>query len=99
MNLTQGDLTFKDFEQKLGILQQELSNAEKINRDDILTEAINVRLHKLVLRYHEEVDMTSEYLLKKASAKVLKELTRINKLDDREVIEQYLIDLDEEDEG
>ena len=92
MNLTYPDLAYLNFFDKIKALKGELELAETISRDDILTSAINKRLHSVLLRYNEEIDATSDYLLRKASAKVLKEITRINKHDDLSVIKQYLVD-------
>ena len=95
MNLTYPDIDILSFKNKLKVLIAELEEAEKVDRNAMFTEALNRRLHDVLLRYNEEIDYTSSYLLKKASAKVLKEITNMAKIDDKKIIEQYMENIDE----
>lgn len=76
----------------LRTIEVELSTYKDLSKVEIFNTCINNRLAATLLKYNEQIDSTSEYLLRQSSVRVLKALTKIKKVDDKDIINQYMED-------
>lgn len=79
----------------LNILKQievELSTYKDLTKFEIFNACINKRLADALVNYNEQIDYTSEYLLRQSSVRVLKALTKMKKVDDKDIINSYMED-------
>ena len=68
-------------------IEQELNRYKDVSRTELFNQCIDERLKAVLLQYNEEADVTSNYLIRRGSARVLKALTRMQKQDDKDVLE------------
>jgi hypothetical protein len=73
----------------LKIIESELNAYKDLSKVEIFNTFINKRLAATLIKYNEQIDATSEYLLRQSSVRVLKALTKIKKVDDKDIIQQY----------
>lgn len=73
-------------------IEVELSTYKDLSKVEIFNVCINKRLADTLAKYNEQIDFTSEYLLRQSSVRVLKALTKIKKVDDKDIINQYMED-------
>lgn len=71
-------------------IREELKVNRLFSRDDLFEECITKKLNDVVRRYNKELDEGSEYLLAKDPESVLKSITRMQKIKDREILSGYL---------
>lgn len=76
----------------LKTIEVELNTYKDLSKVEIFNTYINNRLAATLLKYNEQIDSTSEYLLRQSSVRVLKALTKIKKVDDKDIINQYMED-------
>lgn len=76
----------------LKIIESELNKYNYLTRVELFNLCINNRLAATLKKYNQDIDTTSEYLLRQSSVRVLKALTKIKKVDDKDVINQYMED-------
>lgn len=73
-------------------IEVELSRYKDLSKVEIFNECINNRLAATLVKYNEKIDSTSEYLLRQSSVRVLKALTKIKKVNDKDIINSYMED-------
>lgn len=71
----------------LDVISQELDRYKDISRVELFNQCIDSRLKAVLLRYNEATEATSNYLIRRGSARVLKTLTRMQKQEDKDVLE------------
>lgn len=76
----------------LQLIEKELNTYRDLTKVEIFNVCINNRLVSTLRKYNEEIDTTSEYLLRQSSVRVLKALTKIKKVNDKDIISEYLQD-------
>lgn len=76
----------------LSNIEDELSQYKDLTKVEIFNVCINNRLAATLVKYNEQIDSSSEYLLRQSSVRVLKALTKIKKNDDKDIINQYMED-------
>lgn len=69
-------------------IEEELNKYKNIQREDLLKSCITNKLAGTLERYNEEIDLNSDYLLTRSSTKVLKALTKLQKKQDKEILEE-----------
>lgn len=74
----------------LSSIEEDLHTYENLTKVEIFNVCINNRLASTLRKYHEDIDSTSEYLLKQSSVRVLKALTKIKKVSDKDIINDYM---------
>lgn len=78
------------FQNNLSKIINELETSKSFSREYLYEDCIKQKLKNTITTYDKEVDLTTEYLLQRASEKVLKSLSKIQKQKDKEVLNQYL---------
>lgn len=76
----------------LQTIETELCKYKDLSRVEVFNMCINNRLADTLVKYNEHIDSNSEYLLRQSSVRVLKALTKLKKVDDKEIINQYMED-------
>lgn len=76
----------------LSNIEGELSQYKDLTKVEIFNICINNRLAATLVKYNEQIDSSSDYLLRQSSVRVLKALTKIKKNDDKDIINQYMED-------
>ena len=71
----------------------------EMNRNDLLKECIRGKLKNTLLKYNEEINFNSDFLLQQSSYRVLKALTKIQKKDDSEALQTLANKLEENKEN
>jgi len=67
-------------------IQKELNAFKDISRDELYSKCIDDKLTETVLKYNTELDLNSKYLLTRASMKVLKGITKVQKAADKQIL-------------
>ena len=73
-------------EAKIKHIKQDISKYENINRADLLTKCIDDKLRATLKKYNLDMELNSDYLLKREGTRVLKALTKLQKKDDKEAL-------------
>lgn len=76
----------KKLNDNLEAIKEEIYRYKEGSRVDFFNDCINRKLKATLIRYNEETDQLSSFLMEKASMRVLKAITKINKQADKEVI-------------
>lgn len=74
----------------LNSIEKDLHTYDSLSKVEIFNVCINNRLASTLRKYNEDIDSTSEYLLKQSSVRVLKALTKIKKVSDKDIINDYM---------
>lgn len=74
----------------LSSIEKDLHAYDNLSKVEIFNVCINNRLASTLRKYNEDIDSTSEYLLKQSSIRVLKALTKIKKVSDKDIINDYM---------
>lgn len=75
-------------------IQQDLNKYKGYTKTRLFQECIHEKLKYTVQMYNEEIDLNTDFLLSKESARVLKAITKIQKADDKNLLDS--LDLNEE---
>lgn len=67
-------------------IQQELAEFKDIPREELYSQCIDDKLTETVLKYNADLDLNSKYLLTRASMKVLKGITKVQKAADKQIL-------------
>ena len=78
------------FSDNLKLIKEELTVNKGFSREEFFENCINTKLNNVVHCYNELIDDSSEFLLTRNLEQVLKEITKIQKVKDREVLKGYL---------
>ncbi len=80
----------KDFKTILSEIINELEVTKTFSRNSLLDSCINAKLRNTITTFNDELDLTTEYLLRRASEKVLKTITKVQKQKDKQELNKYL---------
>lgn len=69
-------------------IEQDLLKYKDIQREELLKSCITNKLAGTLERYNEEIDLNSDYLLTRSSTRVLKALTKMQKKQDKQILEE-----------
>lgn len=75
------------FNSNLKYIKKELNRYADKNPQELLSDCINEKLQATLERYNKEIELNSDYLLTRSSAKVLKALTKLQKRADKDDLE------------
>ena len=78
------------FKEILESIQKDLAISKSFSREALYEECIQTKLVNIVKAYNRDADLNTNYLLRRASEKVLKSLTKIQKSKDKEILNKYL---------
>lgn len=67
-------------------IQNELAEFKDISREELYSQCIDNKLTETVLKYNVDLDLNSKYLLTRASMKVLKGITKVQKAADKQIL-------------
>ena len=67
-------------------IKAEIYKYANLSRGEIFNQALNKRLKYTLLRYNDKIDQLSGYLLNQEAMRVLKAITKIQKIEDKKVI-------------
>lgn len=76
--------------QNLKEIISDIDRYKDISRIDLINSCINKKLNLTLEEYQSDIDNTSEYLLKQNGTRVIKAITKIQKNNDKAVIESKL---------
>ena len=74
----------------LKLIKQDLDKYKDKTPIELFHDCIHQKLYLTLQRYNEEIDFNSDYLLTRSSTKVLKAITKIQKRDDKNVLEEMI---------
>lgn len=80
----------KDFKTILSEIINDLEVTKTFSRTSLLDTCINAKLRNTITTFNDELDLTTEYLLRRASEKVLKTITKVQKQKDKQELNKYL---------
>ena len=86
-------------QENINAINKDLDKYLNMSRDELFTLFVNEKLQGALRRYEVELEVTSDYLLRKNANIVFKRLTELQKDKDKEALEKAIKDKKEaEDE-
>ena len=76
------------FSRNLHKIDKKLKECFATDRHKLFKECINHKLVETLKTYNEEVDVNSSFLIEQSTIRVLKALTKLQKKDDKAVLEE-----------
>lgn len=79
-------MSIKSIKERLINMRQELDECSSITPQELYENCINERLKQTILKYNDELDLDSRFLLQKAAVRVMKAITVMQKNNDVEIL-------------
>lgn len=79
-------------QENINDINEDLSKYLNMSRDELFTLFVNEKLQGTLRRYEVELEVTSDYLLRKNANIVFKRLTELQKDKDKEALEKAIKD-------
>ena len=80
----------KSLKENLTDISNELDKYKNISRSSLFTTCINNKLKNTLRQYNLEIELTSKYLIEQNTVRVMKTITKVQKENDLEALEQAI---------
>lgn len=80
----------KSLKENLIDISNELNKYKNISRNSLFTTCINNKLKNTLRQYNLEIELTSKYLIEQNTVRVMKTITKVQKQNDLEALEEAI---------